>query len=164
MTERAPKEPVTIWSFIGACRVACPRCAREAFVRGDVDRDVARLTCAECGHVGEWQGPGRSLRYGFVAGDNLAGSLVLGAPIDPYFHCDVWLRARCCGELLWAYNNDHLAFLKAYVAAPLRERVRDPDHDEGTRNRLLESRLPKWMIAAKNRQAVLQGLSKLAAK
>jgi len=162
MTERAPKEPVTLWSFIGECRIVCRKCAKEALVRHDPERDVARLTCGECAHVREWQGPCGSYRHGFVPGENLEGSLVLGAPIDPFFHCDVWLRVRCCGELLWAYNNDHLAFLKAYVAAPLRERARDPDHNEGTRNRLLESRLPKWMIAAKNREAVLAGISKLA--
>lgn len=132
-------------------------------MRRDGERDVARLTCGACGHVREWQGPITSHRFGAGTGDSLDGMVVLGAPIDPYFHCDLWLRVTCAGELLWAYNDDHVAFLQAYVAAPLRERTRDSEREHGDRNRLLESRLPRWMIAAKNRNAVLQGLSKLAA-
>jgi len=60
----------------------------------------------------------------------------------------------CCGETLWAYNRPHLAYLKRYVEADLRE--------EGVAGkRGLASKLPKWMKAAKNRDEVLKCIQKL---
>lgn len=65
----------------------------------------------------------------------------------------------CCGETLWAYNEAHVAFLEQYVAATLRERR---SHRWGWgRNSSLESRLPRWIQAAKNRAAVLKKLALL---
>ena len=91
----------------------------------------------------------------------MQGAVVLGASVDPYFHCDLWLRIACVGQELWAYNREHLAFLGAYVAAPLRERARETKQGWGYRNLLLESRLPKWVTSAKHRDAVLAGVAKL---
>jgi hypothetical protein len=51
--------------------------------------------------------------------------------------------------------------LEAYVEASLRECLPDPDW--GHRNSSMESRLPKWMLAGKNREAVLKGLKTLRA-
>tara|TARA_R110002072_G_scaffold174303_3_gene329342 strand:- start:26046 stop:26552 length:507 start_codon:yes stop_codon:yes gene_type:complete len=161
MSDRAPKEPKTSWDFIAHCAIVCPKCSRRAIVRRDAATDSARLTCGRCAHVRQWQGPARSYLFGWRKGQDLQGAVVLGAPIDPYFHRDLWLRISCVGELLWAYNHEHLAFLHAYIAAPLRERPREPKEGWGYRNLLLESRLPKWMTSAKHRDAVLAGVAKL---
>lgn len=163
MTERAPKDPKTIWDFIEQFAIVCPSCSKQAVVRRNAAEDTARLTCGGCAHSRDWQGPYRSYQFGLQGSQDLEGAVVLGAPIDPYFHCDLWMRVDCVGEVLWAYNQEHLAFLRAYVAAPLRERTRDKENKFGYRNLLLESRLPKWMISAKNRNAVLAGLVKLEA-
>jgi hypothetical protein len=81
------------------------------------------------------------------------GQYTLGAEVDPFFHLPLWLRADCAGHTLWAYNVAHLAFIKRYVAATDRRRPEPDEH--GWRNRLLESRLPKWMKLARNRAAIL---------
>jgi hypothetical protein len=56
---------------------------------------------------------------------------------------------------LWVYNAHHHAQLKAYVAAKLRERTANAGY------RSMFSRLPSWIKAAKNREAVLKHLHRL---
>ena len=69
----------------------------------------------------------------------------------------MYLVTNCCGEELWAYNQEHLDFLEAYVAADLRERKPNV-------NSSMASRLPKWMKDRKNRKDVLKGLQRLREK
>lgn len=78
-------------------------------------------------------------------------------PCDPHFGYRLWLQTRCVGEILWAYNEEHLAFLRGYVGADLRER-------EPNANATLASRLPKWLQSAKNRDGVLRAVRRLEAK
>ena len=99
--------------------------------------------------------------FGWRREDVRDGYWLLGAPYDPWFRQPLWLQTACVGETLWAYNADHLRFLTDLVAADLRTRSRV---DSGPRNRLLESRLPKWMLSRKNRAAVLRGLDAIAAR
>jgi hypothetical protein len=80
-------------------------------------------------------------------------------PVDWYFGLELWLQTPCCGEVLWALNPDHLAFLTDFVSARLRERA---PSDVQFRNKRLTSRLPRWMTSAKNRHEVLRGLERLA--
>ena len=76
------------------------------------------------------------------------------------FGLEVWLQRPCCGEVLWAYNARHLSFLAEYIGAGLRERW--PDTNEGWQPLGgLGRRLPKWMLLAKNREAVLAGIEAL---
>lgn len=78
-------------------------------------------------------------------------------PVDPIFGLDLWLREPVKGEVLWAYNRDHLTFIKHYVSADLRERIPN-------RNSTLASRLPTWVKSAKNRDAILAAVGKLEAR
>jgi hypothetical protein len=87
--------------------------------------------------------------------------VALGGPVDWYFHLPLWLQTPCCGETLWAYNARHLDFLEDFVRAALRERTRG---EHGWRNQALRTRLPKWMLAAKNRPDVLRCLGHLRDK
>jgi hypothetical protein len=74
----------------------------------------------------------------------------------------VWLTIPCCGELLWAYNEEHLDFIERYVSATLRERAAAPAGSEvSVRNSSLASRLPSWMTAAKNRRRILAAIATL---
>ena len=40
---------------------------------------------------------------------------------DPYFGLQLWLQNPVDDNILWAYNYDHLEYLKKYVVAKLRE-------------------------------------------
>ncbi len=73
---------------------------------------------------------------------------------DPVLGCDLFLRATVRGHVLWAWNQEHLSFLKGFVSATLRER-------EPNRNGSLASRLPVWMTSAKNRDAVVAAIDAL---
>jgi hypothetical protein len=74
----------------------------------------------------------------------------------------LWLQAPCCGHVLWAYNARHLQFIRDYVRSGLRERRRSPK--TGWSNRRLASRLPQWMVLARNREATLKAIIKLDVK
>jgi hypothetical protein len=78
-------------------------------------------------------------------------------PYDPHFGYRLWLQTRCAGEILWAYNAEHLEFLREYAAASLRERVPNA-------NASLASRLPRWIKRSHNRRAILRAVKRLAVK
>ena len=121
--------------------VVCPACGGCASLEArPIEAEDAgaagrprRLTCAGCGHTGS------------------------EAKINPR----LWLSLPCCGETLWAYNHAHLAELRAYVAAGLRERA--TGEVNSLRNGTMINRLPKWLKSRKNREAILKAIDKLAA-
>ncbi|MEU9110991.1 hypothetical protein AB0D04_04100 [Streptomyces sp. NPDC048483] len=79
----------------------------------------------------------------------------LGGTEDPFFRRPLWLQTRCVGQILWAYNEEHVNELSAYVGATLRERgVARP-------TMAMFARLPRWMKRSDNRSAVLAGLETL---
>jgi hypothetical protein len=136
----------TIYSFGTTFLVVCPRCQRRASViplPGTEPKlfSPRRVVCARCGYSKDWH-------------DH---SIRVGGPVDWYLGLPVWLQVPCCGQTLWAYNEDHLDFLEAYISADLRERV------PGV-NSTLASRLPGWMKDAKNRDEVLRGIERLRQK
>jgi len=119
------------------------------------------LTCCFCGCVQDdarWPGA-----IGFAkSADSFADEDIgIGAPVDWYFHIPLWLQTPCCGEVLWAYNEEHLAFLEAFVMAKQRTSVRG---EHGWSNQSLMNRLPLWMKQAKNRDEILRCLDKLKQK
>lgn len=75
-------------------------------------------------------------------------------PNDPYFGMDLWLQTAIKSNVLWAYNLEHLDFLKEYVASKLRE--------DNFRNKYsLITNLPQWIKEAKNRDLIVRKLNKL---
>jgi hypothetical protein len=91
-----------------------------------------------------------------MRGAGLVGA-VLGGSQDPFFQQPLWLQTRCVGQTLWAYNEEQVDELSAYVSAHLRER-------DGMRpTRAMFARLPAWMKRSDNRPAVLAGLQTLRA-
>lgn len=150
-------------AFANEFLVECPHCGHQAVVRNrmpdTLGGDVA-LTCAHCGHSAVWDRPDAiTMRSGGGPMPDSAGALMVGAPVDWYFHRPLWLQAACVGHTLWAYNADHLAFLERYVRATLRERERDPVY--GWHNKSLASRLPKWIQQGSHREAILQCIARL---
>ena len=71
---------------------------------------------------------------------------------------DLQLETSCCGNKLWALNEEHLQYIENFVSAELRERVHD---ENGWHNQSLSSRLPKWIQSAKNRDEILKAVEKL---
>jgi hypothetical protein len=78
------------------------------------------------------------------------------AHVEPSFGVPLWLTTRCAGEVLWAYNGRHLGFLRDYVTASLREK--------SIVTGSAAQRLPRWLTAARHREAVTRGLARLFAK
>lgn len=143
--------------FAGRMLVVCPRCGGLALVipRPDLSEpryfsellfQPRRLACGGCGAVAEWKPE--------VHGAGLVGA-VLGGSEDPFFQRPLWLQTRCAGHILWAYNEEHIDALSAYVGARLRERG-------GARPTMsMFARLPAWMKRSDNRSEVLASLETL---
>lgn len=158
MSDRHDATGVFVWTFGDEFLVACPRCAGKASVLPQSRADV-RLTCASCGLARTWIETSKAIQYGQDAHLFKAGEVSVGAAVDWYFHLKLWLQTPCCGAILWAYNGDHLRWLRAFVSARLRERAHSEGH--GWSNQALASRLPKWMTTAKHRAAVLAAIAKI---
>jgi hypothetical protein len=84
-----------------------------------------------------------------------------GGPIDPAFGLPLWLQGPCAGNTLWVYNKEHLQELTAYIAATLRERLAASQPRRPIRKWSMFTRLPKWMKAARNREAIQRSLHRL---
>lgn len=137
--------------------VVCPACTGLATVverpglpdrryESDLFFRPRRLSCNQCAASSEWE-PER--RGAGVTGARFAGL------IDPFFKLPLWLQAPCRGHVLWAYNLRHLDVLERYVSARLRERR------PGGCEQSMCDRLPVWIKAAGNREAVLSGIGQL---
>lgn len=127
---------------------ACPKCGqRITNTWYDQPKPHASIliTCPHCGKKQEY--PLKSLKYRITRLSARAGE-------DPYFGATLWLRLPFRDELFWAYNADHLNYLKRYIAALHRQR------NERTGMTLVE-RLPTFIKSAKNRPALLRLISQL---
>jgi hypothetical protein len=127
--------------FTRVIYVICPACHKQAVVEAPpIASRLARLTCPYCGLSKEKQ----------------ATPYSLGRAADPFFDLPLWLTARSRNNQLWAYNDEHLQFLRDHVEAQLRER-----NGLAMRNQSLGSRLPKWMLTKKNRSSLLKSIKHL---
>lgn len=79
---------------------------------------------------------------------------IQGKAYDPFFGLPLWFVGTVRGHQLWAYNREHLHFLKCLVEATIREQ-------KPNLNGSLSNRLPKWMLDRKNRTHVLKAIEKL---
>ncbi|WP_333741291.1 hypothetical protein [Streptomyces sp. IBSBF 2806] len=145
--------------FTARVLVVCPRCGGRALVAPrpgvpapryctDLLFQPRRLVCGGCGATAEWEAR--------ADGSSRVGA-VPGGTEDPFFRMPLWLQTRCVGRILWAYDEEHVEALSAFVGARLRERG-------GRRStRAMCDRLPVWMKSAQNRAEILAGLERLRA-
>lgn len=125
-------------------------------------RGLVRRRCGMCGQWLErrFSGPRpprvahMACSCGFEFDEDVTMERIATGPVDPVFGLDLWFTAPFKGEVVWAYNVEHLRFLREFVGADLRERVPN-------RNSSLASRLPPWMKSAKNRVALLSIIDNL---
>lgn len=155
-----------IEDFADNILVCCPRCTHKAVVvcqkqtAGKNNQGaVKKVTCVSCGFN---HSSSQQTSITLITNSKSIFSknyIVLGLPIDPFFHMPLYLVTDCCKNQLWAYNAEHLAFLKSHVSALLRERNLNEKQ-----NSSMGSRLPRWMSAAKNREAILKAIRFLESK
>jgi len=147
--------------FINEIDVACPHCAAHALVTSDKNnRANTRFSCAACGKSKQWAGQPGVIQ---TAGPNMqqTQAIALGIPFDCYFKYPLWYQIEFKANTFFAYNLVHLKFLKDYIQDPLRKRKED---EWGWRNASLQSRLPKWILSAGNRQDLLKKIAALEKK
>ncbi|MBL7828127.1 MAG: hypothetical protein JNJ57_15965 [Saprospiraceae bacterium] len=150
-----------LYQFVKNIAVVCPNCEGKAVVHTGnfhelkMEIDLVKVVCPACGYNKTLENipkrEDKNQRRGLIK--------IFGAPIDPFFHLPVWYQAEFSGEILWAYNQEHLNFLADHVGAKLRERNGLP-----FRVKSIGARLPRWMTAADNREAVLKAIEKLKEK
>ena len=80
-----------------------------------------------------------------------------GSVCDPIFNLPLWLQTDVRGNVLWAYNREHLEHIKEYVDSKLRER-------QTMAYTTMVERLPNFIKSAKNRDHILKAIDKLMRK
>ncbi|MFI2741487.1 hypothetical protein ACG2LH_01995 [Zhouia sp. PK063] len=78
-------------------------------------------------------------------------------PSDSYFGLPLWLTKNFRGNIFWAFNYDHLEYLKDYISADLREK-------NGRTHWTMVEKLPDWMKSGKNREKILKLINELEKK
>ena len=76
---------------------------------------------------------------------------------DQYFGLDFWYMTNFKSNCFWAYNLDHLNEIEYYVSAEIRKR------HLGEYQSMVE-KLPKWVSSKKNRDEILNAITKLKSK
>jgi hypothetical protein len=145
--------------------VTCPNCSKLAIVKTSnfsyLNRceNKIKVICTNCGFNKRLSEKPESI---LSASQNkvLTGRyIIIGGTVDPFFHLPLWYRINFENNELWAYNKEHIEFLKNHIEAKLRER-----NGQELANKSLGSRLPKWMNSKKNREPLLKLLSELQNK
>ena len=162
MTDRNKNSYQTyIYDFIKDILEVCPQCSKSAIVKSDgfsfrdYDKEI-KVICTSCGFNKKLTEKPTSVLYS-ASNDKTIESrhLIIGAPIDPFFHLPLWIKENVNGNFLWAYNFEHLEVIRNFVDSKLRER-----NGDDFSNKSLGSRLPKWLISKNNRETVLKTIEK----
>lgn len=140
------REHLTLQQFMPpnhAILVTCERCGKCATLRKFTFHQdkiptlrLGECSCLHCGH--QW-----SAEAGYTF----------------FSRGPLWLRIPCHKNMLWILNRPHLEFMEQFIGAGLRE-----ERMEEVSSRRLSSALPRWLLAAKNRNDVMGCLKKLRQK
>lgn len=139
-----------VYDYMSEILVRCPRCGQKARVAPNPSATpnerswftARRVSCLSCAYSSE---------------QTSTSHLQFRGGRDPYFGLQLWLSADCAGQLLWAYNFDHLDLLESFVAADLRERGGATANGPSS----LVERLPSWMKQAKHREEIIKTIKQL---
>ena len=143
--------------FINNIDVECPNCSKKALVKSNpTNRKDTKFVCVCCGKNTLWRGDSSS--YEFWIQSKTSNGILIGQPVDCYFKLQLWYSTVFKGEILFAYNQDHLCFLKDYIDDKLRARTKINGE---WRNSSLQSRLPKWMLKSENRAGIIKKINEL---
>ncbi len=148
-------EPPNSW--YGAVRLVvrrkCPECGKQGMKLLETDRITPQLfvRCEYCGDERNFDATAAKLPFS------------QGWKTDPVFGCRLWLQTNFREHLLWAYNYDHLAYLKQFVQAKLRERGVTP-RNTIRKNTAMVSRLPVFLKKAAYRDELIKLIGNLELK
>jgi len=155
-------ESVSALGYADRMLLRCPSCdAMAVAVRSErlpQQPMVVRVTCTGCGFAKEWR----------TKGDGSVKDLPTPVPDQVCDHITglaLWLQTPCVCERLWAFNAEHLEFLRGAIGATLRERATFTGWDGAqhidTYYGRIPAALPTWMKLAKHRDDVLAALDRL---
>ncbi len=151
--------------FTDEIAIVCPRCAAKATVKGpglykEGTDNLTYCVCIHCGYNQKYRDKKADIIY-TSSNNNVSGYKfkLLGGEVDPFFHHPLWYSASYSAGTIWAYNLAHLEVIETFIASKNRSRNGLP-----YQNSSIASRLPKWMSAAKHRDAVLKVIKELKAK
>ena len=145
--------------------VSCPNCSKKAIMKTansslrNVEQSAVKNICLKCGYNKTLMDKADSISYSSNYKVIKGRHYVIGGPIDPFFHLPLWLKTDFEKHTLWAYNFEHLEFLRGHIEAKLRER-----NGQELFNKSIGSRLPKWMTSKKNREILLKKIDELKSK
>jgi hypothetical protein len=104
--------------------------------------NTINIVCSNCNQAKEYE----AINTRCYANSNLA--------IDPYFGLQLWLQISLDNNIFWAYNFNHLAYLKIYVSAKLRD-------EKGISKYSMTQKLPNFIKLAKNRSKIVKMIERL---
>jgi len=145
--------------------VVCPSCSKLAIVKTNQytflnkDESEIKTICTNCGFNRRLSEKPKSILSASKNNIITGRYIVIGGAVDPFFHLPLWFKTSFDSNELWAYNKEHIEFLKQHIEAKLRER-----NGQEPANKSLGSRLPKWMNAKRNREPLLKILTELQNK
>jgi DNA-directed RNA polymerase subunit RPC12/RpoP len=73
---------------------------------------------------------------------------------EKIFGLSLWLQEEVKGDILWAYNYDHLNYLENYISSDLRVRI----------GMTLSAKLPQFIKDKKNRTRLIKLIGKMKIK
>ncbi|WP_028778201.1 hypothetical protein [Shimazuella kribbensis] len=153
----------TLESFGYEFLVICPNCQKQATVLSKeafpfIQNSNKRFVCTHCGLTRDLIPKKNQAKQNIIVYQRTfrEGMICIGGPFDWYYGYPLALQNPCCGKTLWAYNKEHLLYVKSYVEAEIR--------DNYSYYLSVESMLPNWIKSAKNRKTIVKAITKLERK
>lgn len=111
-------------------------------------KEKIAIKCKKCGITQDYEP--RNIAQEWVYTEN-------GKATDDYFGLPLWITSNFKENIFWAYNYEHLNYLKNYISAEIRE------SNNRTHWTMIE-KLPVWMSSSKNREKLLKIIKELEVK
>ena len=129
----------------------CSNCAEriERCIKSNDKKESVKVQCPKCEITHSYQPR--------VIPMNVSNFDSKGEEADPYYNLPLWLKGQIKNNTLWAYNYEHLEYLKKYVEAKLRTR-------SGYYFMSVAEKLPTWIKSSKNRNDIIKLINKLEKK
>lgn len=121
-------------------------------IRNENRKESITTACPHCRDVQSYKP-----RYDLQSCADYGLSIYATGVVDDGAVLDCWLKKSFREGVFWAYNYEHLAYLKKYIEAEIRERK------QNTGQTLLNS-LPQFIKSAKNRSALIKIINHLEKK
>jgi hypothetical protein len=102
-----------------------------------------KVKCTSCNQIKEFVPRITEVQLHFKTDENNAREWC--------FNTELWYQKTVRGNVFWAYNEAHIAYLEAYIAAGLRER-----NSQYNGGKTLVASLPKFVKDARNRDKLLK--------